>query len=137
MSDIPLHLMAHPETVVIARLGPGEEPSWDWRRGPYASLSATDTETSVVTLADTVPAGVRSEGPFKVVEVAGPLEFGMWGVMATILAPLVEARISVLGMSTYDTDWFLVRSDDLTAAGQAWRRAGLIFTPTVLTGKHE
>lgn len=134
MSGMPLHLMSHPEHVAVVRLDPGHLPDWDWQRGPFASLTLTATETSVVTKADGVPAGLPQEGPFRVVEVAGPLEFGMWGVMAEILAPLVDAKISVLAMSTHDTDWILVRSDDIAAAGEAWRRAGLIVTATTLRG---
>ena len=88
----------------------------------------------MVTLAAAVPPGLRTEGPFRAVEVAGPLEFGMYGVMAQILAPLVDARISVLAMSTFDTDWILVQSHELEAAAQAWRRGGLIYTATTLFG---
>ena len=134
MSEMPLHLMSHPEDLVIARLAPGELPDWDWQRGPFASLTVTGTETSVVGLAEGLPEGVTHEGPFRVVEVAGPLEFGMWGVMAEILAPLVAAQISVLAMSTHDTDWVLVRREDMDAATGAWRKGGLIITPTILTG---
>ena len=81
-----------------------------------------------------MPKGARSEGPFKVVEVAGPLEFGAVGVFAEILQPLVDADISVLGFSTYDTDWVLVPAGDAPAATEAWRRAGMYVTPTSLTG---
>ena len=56
------------------------------------------------------------------------------GVMAQILGPLVDARISVLAMSTFDTDWILVQSHELEAAAQAWRRGGLIYTATTLFG---
>lgn len=134
MSEIPLHLMAHPDDLVVVRLAADTQPEWDWRRGPFASITMTADETSVVTLADGVPADLPTEGPFRAVEVAGPLEFGMWGVMAEILAPLVAANISVLAMSTFDTDWILVKTDEVPAAGQAWRRAGLVFTPSSLSG---
>lgn len=134
MSEIALHLMAHPGDVAIVRLPAGTQPEWEWQRGPFASLTMTADETSVVTAADGVPGGLPTEGPFRAVEVAGPLEFGMWGVMAEILAPLVAARISVLAMSTFDTDWVLVKSDDVLAAGDAWRKGGLVFTPANLSG---
>jgi hypothetical protein len=134
VSEIALHLMAHPEDVVVVRLDAGTLPEWDWQRGPFAQLTVTADETSVVTVADGVPDGLPVEGPFRVVEVAGPLAFGLWGVMAQILAPLVEARISVLAMSTFDTDWILVKTEDLAGAGEAWRRAGLVLTSTTLTG---
>lgn len=132
---MPLHLMTHPESLAIARLEPGEEPTWDWTPGPFSSLSRTLHETSVICLADAVPAGVRTEGPFRGVEVAGPLAFDAVGVMAEILGPLVPAGISVLAMSTYDTDWVLVPEQEIDTACAVWRRAGLIATPSILTGR--
>ena len=69
-----------------------------------------------------------------VVEVAGPLSFGAVGVFAEILDPLVGAGISVLGFSTFDTDWILVPAESALAAADAWRRAGLVLTPSSLSG---
>ena len=134
MSRMPRHLMEHPEDVSIVRLPAGEEPGFDWTPGPFASLTRTPDETSVVCLTANVPAGARTEGPFRVVEVAGPLAFGAVGVFAEVLEPLVAAGISVLGFSTFDTDWVLVPAAEVPDAAQAWRRAGLVITPTSLTG---
>jgi uncharacterized protein len=131
---MPRHLMEHPENVSIVRLPGGEDPQFDWASGPFASLTRTPDETSVVCLTAVVPEGATAEGPFKVVEVAGPLSFGSVGVFAEILEPLVAAEISVLGFSTFDTDWVLVPADDVRDAAAAWRRAGLVITPTSLTG---
>ena len=88
----------------------------------------------MVCLTANVPAGARTEGPFTVVEVAGPLAFGAVGVFAEVLEPLVAAEISVLGFSTFDTDWVLVPAAEARDAADAWRRAGLVITPTSLTG---
>ncbi|MFC7489036.1 MULTISPECIES: ACT domain-containing protein [unclassified Knoellia] len=132
---MPLHLMTHPELLAVARLDAGEVPTWDWSAGPFASLSHTPHETSVVGLADAIPAGVLSEGPFRAVEVAGPLAFDAVGVMAEILGPLVPAGISVLALSTYDTDWVLVPAGKVDRACEVWRKAGLIITPTILSGR--
>jgi hypothetical protein len=127
--------MTHPEALVVARLDAGAVPDWDWTPGPFASLSRSHGETSIVCLEEVVPTGVLTEGPFRAVEVAGPLAFDAVGVMAEILAPLVPAGISVLALSTYDTDWVLVPRDDMAVADKVWRKAGLIVTPTVLTGR--
>ncbi len=131
---MPLHLMEHPEDVSIVRLPAGEEPSFDWTGAPFASLTRTPEETSVVCRTEAVPRGVRTEGPFRVVEVAGPLEFGAVGVFHGIIGPLVDAGISILGFSTFDTDWVLVRADRSADAAAAWRRAGFVITPTSLSG---
>ena len=131
---MPLHLMEHPERLSVVRLPGGELPEFDWTPGPFASLTRTPDETSVVCLTANVPAGSRAEGPFTLVEVAGPLSFGAVGVFTEVLDPLAAAEISVLGFSTYDTDWVLVPVADAGAAAAAWRRAGLVITPTSLTG---
>ncbi|NHA67770.1 ACT domain-containing protein [Phycicoccus flavus] len=132
---MPLHLMEHPEDVAVVRLPSGEDPAFDWRSGPLASLTRTADETSVVCASAAVPAGARSEGPFRAVEVAGPLDFSAVGVFAEVLAPLVDAGISVLGLSTFDTDWVLVPATRTDDASRVWRRAGFVVTPTTLDGK--
>ena len=134
MSVMPLHLMEHPEQLSVVRLPGGELPEFDWTPGPFASLTRTPDETSVVCLTANVPAGSRAEGPSTLVEVAGPLSFGAVGVFTEVLDPLAAAEISVLGFSTYDTDWVLVPVAEAAAAAAAWRRAGLVITPTSLTG---
>ncbi len=131
---MPRHLMEHPEDVSIVRLPSDQDPSFDWQQGPLASLTRTADETSVVCPTDVVPRGARTEGPYRAVEVAGPLDFSAVGVFAEILAPLVDAGISVLGLSTFDTDWVLVPVGRTADAAQAWRRAGFVITPTTLTG---
>ena len=55
-------------------------------------------------------------------------------MFAEILAPLVDAGVSVLGLSTFDTDWVLVPADRSADAATAWRRAGFVVTPTTLSG---
>ena len=131
---MPLHLMEHPEHVSIVRLPGGELPGFDWAAGPLASLTRTPDETSVVCLTERVPPGAKNEGPFKVVEVAGPLSFGSVGVFAEVLEPLAAAGITVLGLSTFDTDWVLISVGSAADAATAWRRAGLVLTPTSLSG---
>jgi len=137
VSRMPLHLMLHPEDVSILRFAPDREPAFDWAAAPFASLTRTPDETSVVCRSDAVPGGlreVRTEGPFKVVEVAGPLEFGAVGVFHGIIGPLADAGIPILGFSTFDTDWVLLPVGRVAEAAEAWRRAGFVVTPTSLSG---
>jgi len=137
VSRMPLHLMLHPEDVSILRFPPGQEPDFDWTGSPFASLTRTPDELSLVCRSDAVPGGlrgVRTEGPFKVVEVAGPLEFGAVGVFHGIIGPLADAGIPILGFSTFDTDWILLPERRVADAGDAWRRAGFVVTPTSLSG---
>ncbi|MGL5817367.1 MAG: ACT domain-containing protein [Phycicoccus sp.] len=131
---MPRHLMLHPEDLAIVRLPAGEEPAFDWQRGPFASLSRSADETSVVCLSGAVGGDAQTEGPYRAVEVAGPLAFSAVGVFVEVLAPIADAGISVLGFSTFDTDWILVPADRVPDAAEAWRRAGFVVTPRTLAG---
>lgn len=133
MSELRLHLMQHPDELVIARLGPGEQPSWDVFGGVFSSITRTEHETSVMCDAHLVPPEVTQQGPYVPFEVAGPLDFELVGVMHELLDPLVPERISMLAMSTYDTDWVLVPVDRADDAAACWRRVGFVVTPTSLS----
>jgi len=66
-----------------------------------------------------MPAGAKVQPNWRVIEVAGPLDFGIVGVLAGLTATLAEAKISVFVISTYDTDYILVAAaalDDALAA---------------------
>lgn len=129
-----LHLMRYDEDVAFVRLPAGQEPTWDWRTGPLASITYTDSETSVVCGFASVPEGLRVQGPLTAYEIAGPLDFSMVGVLSGLLEPLAKQGISILALSTFDTDWILVdahRSDDATTI---WKRSGYTVAPARLSG---
>jgi hypothetical protein len=132
--SLPLHLMRHDQEVAFVRLPAGEEPSWDWRTGPLASITYTDSETSLVSAFDTLPEGVRRQGPLTAFEIAGPLDFTMVGVLSGLLEPLARKGISILALSTYDTDWILVDSERADDAADTWRRGGNTVAPARLSG---
>jgi hypothetical protein len=95
--------------------------------GPaFFSVTRTDTEMSVVCPEDAAPAGdhVRVEPDWRALEVAGPLDFSMVGVMAALTAPLADVDVSVFVVSTYDTDYVLVHAAALERAVEALRTAG-------------
>lgn len=132
--SLPLHLMRHDTEVAFVRLPVGEEPDWDWRTGPLASVTYTDSETSVVCAHDTVPADLRSQGPLTAFEIAGPLDFSTVGVLAGLLEPLAAQGISILAMSTFDTDWILVEAEHADEAMAIWKRDGNTAAPARLSG---
>jgi len=129
-----MHLMRHDPHIAFARLPAGEEPGWDWRTGPLTSITYTDSETSVVCAFDAVPGGVVKQGPLVGFEIAGPLDFTMVGVLSGLLEPLARQGISILALSTYDTDWILVEADRSNDAEKIWKRGGHTVAPARLSG---
>ena len=93
-------------------------------QGAFFSVTRTPAELSAVCDVAAVPPGVKSEGPWSVLAVRGPLDLNMTGVLAALAAPLATAGISIFAVSTYDTDYVLVRSHDLDRAIRTLREAG-------------
>jgi len=71
-----------------------------------------------------VPAGVTAETGWRCLRVEGPLSFELTGVLADLSAPLARAGIPVFVISTYDTDYVLVKAVDLEQACSALRDKG-------------
>lgn len=88
------------------------------------SVTRTAREISVVCSDGDVPSGAQVEPDWRAIEVAGPLDFGVIGVMASLTRPLAEVQVSVFVMSTYDTDYVMVHAAALERAIEALRRAG-------------
>ena len=108
----------------VARLAPDEStPLWAGRGG-FTSVTRTPDELSVVCAADAIPGGVQAERGWSCLRVVGRLDFSLTGVLASIAGPLADAGVSIFAVSTYDTDYVLVRTDALQAAIGCLRAAG-------------
>ena len=70
------------------------------------------------------PSDVRAERGWRALQVAGPIDFSLTGVLASVLQPLAAARIGIFAVSTFDTDYVLVRAESLDPAIAALRAAG-------------
>ena len=97
----------------------------DWvNEGAFTSVTRSPTELSAVCAAASVPAGTVCEGPWRILAVRGPLDFALTGIMASLYGALAAAGISLFVVSTYDTDYVLVRETALERAKQALETAG-------------
>ena len=77
------------------------------------SVTRTKEELSVVLPEAAALLAWRAERGWRCLKVRGPLDFSLTGVLASLVTPLAEAGISVFALSTYDTDYLLVRDADL------------------------
>ncbi|GAB4432096.1 MAG: ACT domain-containing protein [Chloroflexi bacterium OHK40] len=124
MTERTLTLRVLPGSLAVCRLAPGEAlPAWA-TSGGFWSITRTLDELSVVCAAEAVPEGVRQVGPWRALQVAGPLDFALTGILSALATPLAAAGLSLFAIATYDTDYLLVRAEALEAAVAALRGAG-------------
>ena len=113
-----------PGEFAVVRLAPDVAlPAWACE-GAFWSLTRTRDEVSVVCLAAQVPAGERSAAGWRLLRFEGPFPFSAIGILASVAAPLAQAEISLMALSTFDTDYLLVQADRLEAAQAALLAAG-------------
>jgi len=84
----------------------------------------TGDELSIVCAEDRIPDGVRAERGWLALKLEGPFPFVMTGVLASFLQPLAEAEIPIFAISTFDTDYVLIKPEHLEAAVEALGAAG-------------
>jgi len=118
-----LRLNLLPARLSVCRLDPAA-PLPPWAGGELTAVTRTPDELSIVCDQQHVPDGVRAEKGWRALKVAGPLDFSLTGVLAALAAPLAAASISIFALSTFDTDYLLVKETALTEAVQALRNAG-------------
>ena len=100
-----------------------EVPRWATAASPF-SVTRTADELSVVCPEGLVPDGVRCEKGWHVFELEGPFEFTEVGILSAVAAPLAEAGVGIFAVSTFDTDYVLVKEERLGAAVAALRGRG-------------
>jgi enamine deaminase RidA (YjgF/YER057c/UK114 family) len=102
----------------VCRLKASERvPSWalELHEG-FVSITRTPDELSIVCPEEAVPPDTTAEDGFRALVLPGPIPFTETGVLASLATPLAAAGISIFAVSTYDTDYVLVREADLDAA---------------------
>jgi hypothetical protein len=107
----------------ISRLS-AEAPTPEWPAGEFVSICRTPDELSIVCAEDAVPAGVTTEGAWRCLAVRGPIPFEVTGVAARLTTPLAAAAIPLFLVSTFDTDYLLVKDAVFARAVDVLRASG-------------
>lgn len=109
-----------PDKLGVCRFDSGSPPpGWVRESASFYAITVTSDETSVACREDLIPADCLSEKHFRALKVQGPLDFSLTGVLASLINPLAEAGIPVFTISTYDTDYILLKEKDLERAVSA------------------
>ena len=115
------------ETFTIHKLSPDESIPEEILNCNYYSVSKTEIELSLVCSEVIEVQSLQSSKGWKCIKVAGPLDFNLTGILAGISDILAKENISIFAISTFDTDYILVRTQDLSSARTTLRQAGYKF----------
>ncbi len=116
-----LTMKLHKERYGVCRLDSGSKiPQWA-SSGELFSITRTSDELSVVCLEQVIPDEIQAEKSWRILEVLGPLDFSLTGILAAISSILAANGISLFALSTYDTDYILVKEKDIDRAIAALR----------------
>ena len=124
MTRPTLHLDILPHRLAVCRL-PADHPVPGWiDHLPFWSLTRTADELSIVLPEEAAFPQWRQETGWRALKVRGPIDFGVVGVLAQLSRATAAVGISIFALSTFDTDYLLVRDSDLSRATTALANAG-------------
>jgi len=119
-----LKLALLPGRLAVCRLpARAPVPAWAVGRG-FCSVTRTARELSLVVPQARVPRGVCCQRDFRAFRVEGRLPLSAVGVLASLVVPLARAGVSLFSLSTYDTDYILVRQSALSQTVRVLTVAG-------------
>ena len=119
-----LNLLVLPIQLAVCRL-PADASIPVWATGnTFLSITRTADELSVVCEEGMVPPQKKAERGWRCFKVQGPLDFSLTGILNLMSVPLAEAKISIFVISTFDTDYLMVREASFEQAKQVLTGAG-------------
>ena len=100
----------------IHKFSPEKSVPVEVLRSSFLSITKTAEELSIVCDAAIDLEAEKEEHGWSCLKVLGPLDFSLTGILAKLSTVLAEAEISLFAVSTYDTDYILVKSEKLAEA---------------------
>ena len=124
MNSKNLSLKILPDRMAVCRFEPTTPvPDWIDQSGFY-SITRTEEELTIVCAETLVARGTTSEIGWRCFKVEGPLGFSEIGIIFSLTQPLARSGVSVFVLSTFDTDYLMVKEKDLSEAIDALRAEG-------------
>lgn len=121
---MPQTLVVEPGEYAVCQLE-ADEPLPPWLpSAPFWTVTRAGDELSIICAAEAVPFDSSHEGGWRLLRMMGPFPFDLTGILTSVLAPLAAADVGILAISTFNTDYILVKHTRLTAAIDALRAAG-------------
>ncbi len=109
------------ENFAIHSLAPECEVPQQVFAAPIYFIAKTFEEISIVLPSNIAIESEDVEPDWQALEVVGPLDFTLTGILSSISTVLANRKISIFAISTFDTDYILVKANKMNAAIQALR----------------
>ncbi len=122
MADISLSLSS--EEFSIYSLAPSAELPRQVFAASFYSITRTADELSVVCPSQIVLSSRNVQTGWAILKVNGLLDFSLTGVLSGISTVLAREKISIFAISTYDTDYIMIRKVDSERAAEALAKSG-------------
>ncbi|HMI58304.1 MAG TPA: ACT domain-containing protein [Gemmatimonadaceae bacterium] len=125
LSPLNLTLTVLSAPLALCRLAPTDAiPEWTAQARTFLTISRTPFELSIVADEAVVPPSVEAHRGYRALRVEGPLPLELVGIAAAIAGALAAAKVPIIPIGTYDTDYVLVHGDVLAPAVAALEGAG-------------
>jgi hypothetical protein len=111
----------------IHRFAAGASIPKEVTRADFFAVTRTNDELSVVAPEDVELKSEKSDRGWACIQVNGPLKLSQVGLLADLSAALAKAQVSIFVLSTFDTDYLLVKAGQLEQARAALEAAGYKF----------
>jgi len=123
-----LNLVLLPEFLAVCQLAPDSSLP-DWAQSiNLLSFTRTPDELSIVCENAAVPETITAERGWRALKMQGPLDFSLVGILAALTTILAEVEISIFAISTYNTDYLLLKEQNLARGMKALSKAGYSIT---------
>jgi hypothetical protein len=118
MSEFRIILQICKELLAVCKLLPAKGlPGWvQFGSDEFLSVTQTSEELSIVCSQDMVPQDVKAERGWHLIRIKGQLDFSLVGILKRVISPLSDNGISIYTISTYDTDYVLIKDEQFDRA---------------------
>lgn len=131
---MPLKLSVLEEGLAICQLPASDFIPNTKEPGTFYSITKTGEEVSIVCEESVIPPNAKFDKGWKAIKVEGPLDFSLTGILSSIANPLAKNAISIFAISTFNTDYILVKEENLDKAAQTLSNEG--FKIILTKGSH-
>jgi hypothetical protein len=117
-------LVELPDTFSICRISLDSELEMWFLSDPFFAMVRSDDTLTIVCSQEKVPQEVQQERGWRALKIEGSFDFSDTGVLESVLKPLAEAGIGIFAISSFETDYVLVKERDFEVARRALEGAG-------------